>query len=121
LCSVFLEDEDIQVEDTPEIPCSETAQHADNHLDAVWEILLDILTPIELLESSVQSLIQYTSKFFLMDGNLMCWDIQSHHKVVISREKCYCLISQAHEAVGHRAIFSTLSNLREQFWWPMLG
>jgi len=36
------------------------------------------------------------------------------------REKCYSLISQVHEAVGNRAIFSTLSNLRENFWWPML-
>src|SRR5882724_5176998 len=55
-----------------------------------------------------------------MDRKLMCWDIQGHHKVVIPREKCFSLISQVHEAVGHRAIFSTLSNLREHFWWPML-
>src|SRR5882724_8325331 len=55
-----------------------------------------------------------------MDGKLMCWDIQGRHKVVIPREKCYSLISQAHEAVSHRAIFSTLSYLRECFWWPML-
>jgi len=44
-CSVFFEDEDVEAEDTPEIPCSETAQHADNHLDAVWAILLNPLAP----------------------------------------------------------------------------
>jgi len=83
-CSVFLEDENAEVEDTPEIPHSGTAQHADNHLDAVQAILLDFLTPTELLESSVQSLIQYASKFFLMDGKLMHWDVQGHCHDLIS-------------------------------------
>src|SRR5882724_8909192 len=55
-----------------------------------------------------------------MDGRLMCRDIQGRHKVVIPREKHYYLISREHEAVSHRAIFSTLSYLREHFWWPML-
>src|SRR5882724_4331830 len=55
-----------------------------------------------------------------MEGKIMRWDIQGCHKVVIPREKCYPLISQEHEAVSHRAIFSTFSNLREHFWWPML-
>ena len=56
-CSVFLEDRDVGVEDAPEIPRSEIAQHADNCLDAVQAILLDPLMPTDLLESSVQSLI----------------------------------------------------------------
>src|SRR5882724_9618358 len=55
-----------------------------------------------------------------MDGKLMCQDVQGCHKVVIPREKHYSLISRVHEAVGHRAIFSTLLYLREHFWWPML-
>src|SRR5882724_12964532 len=89
-------------------------------LNSIWEILLKPLAPNNLSESVLYGLIHYASKFFLMDGKLMHWDIQGHHKVVKSREKCYSLISQAHEAVGHRAIFLTLSNLREHFWWPML-
>src|SRR5882724_9326623 len=120
LCSLFFEDEDIEGQDTPEIPCSEPAQHADDRLDAVQAILLDPLETTDLLEYIVKSLIQYASKFFFMDGKLMNQDIQGHHKVVTPREKCYSLISRVHEAVGHRAIFSTLSYLREHFWWPML-
>jgi len=89
----LLEDEDIEGQDIPGIPHSESAQHVDNHLDAVWAILLNPLTPTDLLESSVQSLVQYASKFFLMDQKLMHWDIQGCHKVVIPREKCYSLIS----------------------------
>jgi len=89
----------VKGQDTPEIPRSEPAQHANNHLDAVQAILLDPLAPTDLLESSVRSLIQYASKFFLMDRKLMRWDIQGCHKVVIPREKHYSLISQVHEAV----------------------
>src|SRR5882724_3974460 len=66
-CSVFFEDEDIEGQDTPEIPHSETAQHADDCLDAVQAILLNPLAPTDLLEYSVRSLVCYASKFFLMD------------------------------------------------------
>jgi len=52
-CSVFLEDGDVEVEDTPEIPHYETAQCVDDCLNAVQAILLDPLTPTKLLESSV--------------------------------------------------------------------
>jgi len=45
-----------EVEDTPEIPHSETAQHVDNHLKCLLGILLDPLYNLtKLLESSVQS------------------------------------------------------------------
>ena len=46
-------------------------------------------------------------------------DIQARHKVVIPKDRRFPLISRAHDAVGHKAIFSTLSNLSERFWWPL--
>src|SRR5882724_13149956 len=60
------------------------------------------------------------SKFFILDGCLLLQDIQAHHKVVIQPEKCFHIISRAHEVAGHKAIFATLSNLWQRFWWPML-
>ena len=83
-------------------------------------MLLDPLAPTDLSEPGIHGLVRYASKFFLLDGKLMCRDPQGRHKVVIPKEKCFFLITQAHEIVGHRAIFSMLSNLRERFWWPML-
>ena len=50
----------------------------------------------------------------------MCQDIQAHHKIILPTEKCFTIISHAHEAVGHRAIYSTLTSIQEHFWWPML-
>src|SRR6266481_2498667 len=47
-------------------------------------------------------------------------DIQACHTIVILEERHFHLISQAHDAVGHKAVFATLSNLRGHFWWPML-
>jgi len=93
--------------------CSELAQCPDDCLDSVQAILPDPLAPSNLSEAGVCSLIQSVSKFFLMDGKLMQWDLKGCHKVVILREKCFSLISPVHEVVGHRDIFSTLSNLWE--------
>ena len=50
----------------------------------------------------------------------MKWDPQGCHKVVIPKEKCFFLITWSHEIISHRAILSTLSNLQERFWWPIL-
>src|SRR5882672_4824385 len=118
--SVYLEDEVSEDPPPSNIPHSESAQLADNHLDSVWKLLLDPLMPTNLSEYAINSLMCYASKFFLMDGVLMHRDLQGQHKVVILIDKCFSLISQVHETVSHRAIFSTLANLRERFWWPML-
>jgi len=83
-------------------------------------MLLDPLAPTDLSEPGICGLICYASKFFLLDSKLMHHNPQGHHKVVMPKEKCFFLIAQAHEIVGHRAIFSMLSNLQERFWWPML-
>jgi len=81
---------------------------------------MDPLAPVDLSEAKLRKLVRYASKFFILDGQLMHRDIQAHHKVVISEEKRFHIISQAHDAIGHKAIFTTLSNLRGHFWWPML-
>src|SRR5882672_1128479 len=118
--SVYLEDEASEDPPPSTIPHSESALLADDHLDSVQKLLLDPLAPTGLSESGIRTLMRYASKFFLMDGVLMRRDLQGRHKVVISIDKRFSLISRAHETVGHRAIFSTLANLRERFWWPML-
>src|SRR5882672_1988551 len=51
--SVYLEDEVSEDPPPSNIPCSESAQLTDNHLDTIWEFLLDPLTPTDLSESSV--------------------------------------------------------------------
>jgi len=85
--SAYLEDE-VQEEVLPTcIPHLELAQHMDDWINSVWEILLDPLAPTELSESALHSLICYVSKFFLMDGKLMHRDFQGCHKVVILKEK----------------------------------
>jgi len=118
--SVYLEDEVQGEVPTTCIPHLELAQHADDQLSSICEILLDHPVHTNLSESVLHGLIHYASKFCLVDGKLMCQDLQGHHKVVILKEKQFSLISQVHEVIGHRVIFSTLSNLWERFWWLML-
>jgi len=102
------------------IPRSQDAQMADERLKLVRTILADPLAPVDLPDAKLWKLVQYASKFFILVGRLMRRDVQARHKVVIPQEKRFRIISQAHDAVGHKAIFVTQSNLRQRFWWPML-
>src|SRR5882724_3726317 len=90
---IFLEDEGPKEVPTLVIPCSDLAQHADDCVDAVWAMSLDPLAPTNLSEPGIHGLICYASKFFLLDGKLMCCDPQGHHKVIIPKEKCFFLIT----------------------------
>jgi len=72
--SIYLEDEVPEEVPPPTIPHSDLAQHANDHLDTVHTMLLDPLTPTNLSEPGICSLLCYASKFFLLDGKLMHQD-----------------------------------------------
>jgi len=80
-----------------------THSHLLNSQNLVCEVFFDI-----------------ASNFFLMDGKLMGWDIQAITKLSYWEESVSPSSPEHMKAVGHRAIFLTLSNLREWIWWPML-
>jgi len=56
----------------------------DNHLYSVLEILLDPLC-LPTSESGFHGLIQFSSKFGLIDGKLMHQNLQGCHMVVIPK------------------------------------
>jgi len=88
-------------------------------------MLLDPLAPTDLSEPGIRGLIRYASKFFLIGQQAhVPRPPQGRHKFLsYQRRSVFFLITRAHEIVGHRAIFSTLSNLREGFGglcWMMM-
>src|SRR6266481_4822930 len=119
-CSAYLHAGSPPSGPSPKIPRSNHAQLADDQLETIWAILSDPLASVNLAPGALRKLVRHASRFFILDGHLMRWDVQGRHKVVISRDTRFSIISQAHDAVGHRALFSTLANLCERFWWPML-
>ena len=119
-CSGYLYADSPPAGPSPEIPRSTHAQLADDRLDTIQSILSDPLASVNLPLGTLRKLIHHASKFFILDGRLMRRDVQGRHKVVVSKDSRFSIISRAHEAVGHRALFSTLASLREHFWWPML-
>ena len=119
-CSAYLHADSPPAGPSPEIPCSTHAQLADDRLDTVQSFLLDPLASVNLPLGTLCKLVRHASRFFILDGHLMRRDVQGCHKVVVSKDSRFAIISQAHKAVGHRALFSTLASLREHFWWPML-
>jgi len=45
----------------------------------------DPLPPVELMEAKAMKA-SLICKLFILDGHLLCWDIQAHHKVIIQPE-----------------------------------
>ena len=103
-CSEYLHADSQPTRPSPEIPCSTHAQLADDRLDTVQSILSDPLASVNLPPGTLRKLVHHTSRFFILDGHLMRRDVQGHHKVVVSKDSRFSIISQAHEAVGHRAL-----------------
>ena len=54
-----------------DIPCYQEAQNADEQLKSVRAILSDPLAPVDLPEAKLRKLVQYASKFFILDGCLL--------------------------------------------------
>ncbi|GBE81975.1 hypothetical protein SCP_0403510 [Sparassis crispa] len=64
--------------------------------------------------------LRYALDFFLRDGNLWRKDPSGRHKLFVDEGRCYTLIRQAHDDLGHKGIFTVWTRLLERFWWPLL-
>src|SRR5882724_10646293 len=54
-----------------DIPRSQESQNTDKWLKFVQAILMDPLAPVDLPEAKLRKLVQYASKFFILDGRLL--------------------------------------------------
>jgi hypothetical protein len=112
-----------EVEDAV-IPRSKKAEAADDRIAAVEKLLKNPFEKssgnVEIDEPETRQLVKYASKFFYMDGRLMKRDFQGRHKIVLPKDRRLSIMQQAHDAIGHKGVFSTLCNIRTRFWWPML-
>jgi len=60
---IYLEDEVPEEVPPPIIPCSDLAQHSNDHVDAVHAMLLNPLSPTNLSEPGICSLVHYASSY----------------------------------------------------------
>jgi len=118
-----LEPEDILYADNyeeKEIPQSDRSRKAEEKLRAVRRLLESPLSKEDLPANELRHIVKYASQFFILEGRLMKRDMQGRHKIVPDPGRRYSLIAQSHDQMGHRGIFTTIINLKERFWWPLI-
>jgi hypothetical protein len=84
-------------------------------------LLDDPLAYKDFGSKELKTLVYQASKFFILDGSLMRRDRQGRHKVVPDPARRLGLLQKAHNNLGHCGIFTTLINIKECFWWPMIN
>jgi hypothetical protein len=102
------------------IPRSRKAQRRDERLVLIRTFLDNLQRPPELNDRDFRSFVRQVSDYFVRDNVLWRKRSDGHHQVVPSPDKCLSLISDAHDSLGHKGIFSTVRTLLARFWWPLL-
>lgn len=102
------------------IPQSDNACSQDNNLSRIEMFLWDMLWSPEIKEDPFCRFIKKASGFFILEDRLWKWDLHGRHKLIILETKQLALIQEAHDALGHKGLFSICMRLLDRFWWPML-
>ncbi|KIJ39987.1 hypothetical protein M422DRAFT_257299 [Sphaerobolus stellatus SS14] len=91
-----------------EIPRTQDDIHLDYELVSIFQFLTTTQKPQDLDEKTTKRFIQQAMKFFIKEEKL--WQRNSegcHQLVILSLEKRLGLITQAHDQLGHKQMFST--------------
>jgi hypothetical protein len=113
---VFLE---VAQEDdpTPIIPRSATAQNLDMSLIRTCEFLILRKRPTDLSDHDFAVFVNNVAQFFVQEGNLWRREPHGRHQLVVQLHKCYCILKEVHDDLGHKGVYTTHVHLLLCFWW----
>jgi len=100
------------------IPQSNKAKAKDDELKRVAKFLVDPTQQEGMNTKKLKVLIRKASGFFVVDGQLWKKDPRMRHKLVLEEEKRLGILSQVHDELGHKGIFTTCTRILKCFWWP---
>ena len=109
------------LEDVQEIiPRTAKAEKADERVSAVEGFLRTLKRPADLTDDAYKHFLRYVGEFFLKGERLWRRDRHGKHKIVVPQRKRFALIREAHDALGHKGMFSVRTRILDRFWWPFL-
>src|ERR1700722_8605144 len=101
-----------------EIPCSAKAKQQDEYLATVTEFLRTATKPIDCSEPQLQRLVQYASRFFVLDDKLWRRCPAGRHQLVLPPERRPSILVETHDTLGHKGVYATRTRILDRFWWP---
>jgi hypothetical protein len=73
--------------------------------------------PVNLSDEEFKSFVHYAVHFFILEDNLWHRDAQGKHQLVVNPRKCYHILKEAHDDLGHKGVYAVHMRLLLQFWW----
>jgi hypothetical protein len=104
--------------DEPPIPRSNKAQVLDAKMVVIKLFLNSCKKPVDLSDEEFKSFVHYAAHFFILEDNLWRRDPQGKHQLVVDPRKCYHILKEAHDDLGHKGVYAVHMRLLLQFWWP---
>ena len=112
--------EPVPTPDSPVIPQSPKALVKEARMCSIHGFLDARERPADLTDAEFQSFVNSAMKFFLLHGALWQREPHGRHQQVAPEGRCYGLIREAHDDLGHKGVFTVRTRLLLRFWWPML-
>lgn len=111
--------EDVEEDDGEMLPTkSRRVMNQEERLEIIREFLKEPQKFATLTPSELASMKTVVSKFFLLKGMLMRYEVGGRHKLVPPQDKRFQIIAECHQQTGHKGNFTTYKNLQDRFWWP---
>ena len=108
------------LDESLEIPRTESAQALDEGLKQIENFLRNPSRPPSLTEKQFRGLVKKASRYFILEDKFWKRDQHGKHKLVVPETKRLALIHEAHDRLGHKGMFSVRMRLLDRFWWPLL-
>jgi hypothetical protein len=100
--------------DKPPIPRSNEVQGLDTKMVVIKLFLILCKKPVNLSDEEFKSFVHYVARFFILEDNLWHRDPQGKHQLVVDPHKCYRILKEAHNDLGHKGVYT----VHMRFWWP---
>ncbi|KAJ1305906.1 hypothetical protein OPQ81_010625 [Rhizoctonia solani] len=89
-------------------------------LEEVWQWLGGMTRPSGISKDEAWALAKKVKGFLAIEGQLWRQRIDGQHQLIMLKECQLQTISQAHDELGHKGIWSTVQQLQLQVWWPRM-
>ncbi|KAJ1299674.1 hypothetical protein OPQ81_011066 [Rhizoctonia solani] len=89
-------------------------------LEEVRQWLGGMTCPSGISKDKARVLAKKAKGFLMIEGQLWRWRIDGQHQLIMLKECQPQTISQAHDELGHKGIWSMVQQLQLRVWWPRM-
>jgi hypothetical protein len=103
-------------------PRTEKAIQKDQELQNIRIFLSTLELPADIPSTESRSFVDKAAHFFILNHRLMRKSPDNKHRVVVEAPSQRAMIlSDVHDALGHKGFFPVRARISDRFWWPYMA